>query len=122
MVSTLTCGDGDCLPRFPSDRHFHHWGRRDFCFVVRPGKLTTTLLVSTFGAVGHHRGHVLDVLLRLYCCERMAQPLVLDDGCVTDPLVLAEDAIGKRVPFPSHLERPIREVVDLDVLACQLVC
>jgi len=26
------------------------------------------------------------------------------------------------VPFPSHLERPISEVVDLDVLACQLVC
>jgi hypothetical protein len=26
------------------------------------------------------------------------------------------------VPFPSHLERPIREVIDVDVLACQLVC
>jgi hypothetical protein len=52
----------------------------------------------------------------------MAQSFVLDGGCVTDPLVLAEDAIGKRVPFPSHLERAICEVVDLDILACQLVC
>ena len=26
------------------------------------------------------------------------------------------------MPFPSHLERPICEVVDLDVLACQLAC
>jgi len=39
-------------------------GCLDCCFVVRPVKLTTTLLVSTLGAVGHHRGHVLDVLLR----------------------------------------------------------
>jgi hypothetical protein len=31
-----------------------------------------------------------------------------------------EDGIGKRVPFPSHLERPISEVVDLDVLAASL--
>ena len=52
----------------------------------------------------------------------MAQSFVLDDGCVTDPLVLAEDAIGKRVPFPWHLEWAICEVVDLDILACQLVC
>jgi hypothetical protein len=52
----------------------------------------------------------------------MAQSFVLDEGGVTDPLVLAEDAIGKRVPFPSHLKRAICEVVDLDILACQLVC
>src|SRR5258705_12812107 len=54
-------------------------------------------------------------------CESMAQPLVLDDGCVANALVLAEDPVGKRVPLPSHLERPIREVVNLDILACQLV-
>src|SRR5260370_41288548 len=110
------------LPCFPSGRHFHRGRRRDFRFVIRPVKPTRVLLVSALCAVSHPLRYMLDVLLRFHRCECMAQTLVLDDGCVTDPLVLAEDAIGKRVPFPSHLERPISEVVDLDVLACQLVC
>src|ERR1700720_481983 len=83
------------LPCFPSGRHFHRWCRRDFRFVIRPVKPTRVLLVSHFAAVGHDLRRMLDVLLRLHCCERMAQPLVLDDRGVTDPLVLAEDAVGK---------------------------
>jgi len=109
------------LPCFPSGRHFHRRGRLDFCFVVGPVELTRTLLVSALGAVGHHLGHVLDVLLRLDHSEGMAEAFVLDDGRMAYPLVLAEDPVGKRVPLPSHLERPIREVVNLDILACQLV-
>jgi len=51
----------------------------------------------------------------------MAETLVLDDGGVSDTLVFAEDAIGKRVAFPANLKRPIAEVIDLDILASQLV-
>jgi hypothetical protein len=46
----------------------------------------------------------------------MAETLVLDDCRVADTLVFAEDAIGKRVAFPSNLERSIAEVIDLDIL------
>ncbi len=52
----------------------------------------------------------------------MSETLVLDDGGVTDTLVFAEDAIGKRVAFPANLKGSIAEVINLDVLACQLVC
>ena len=51
----------------------------------------------------------------------MPQPFVFDNGGVTDALVFAEDAVGKRVAFPSHLKRPIREVVNLYVLTCQFI-
>jgi hypothetical protein len=51
----------------------------------------------------------------------MAEAFVLDDGRMADTLILAEDAIGKRVPFPSNLDRSVGEVVELDLLACQLL-
>jgi hypothetical protein len=51
----------------------------------------------------------------------MSQPLVLDDRCVTDTLVFAEDPVGKQLTFPSHFKRPICEVVDLNVLTCQAI-
>ena len=50
----------------------------------------------------------------------MAEPLVLDDRRVTYPLVFLEDAVGKRVPFPAHLKRSIREVVKLNILTAEL--
>jgi len=51
----------------------------------------------------------------------MTQALVLDDCGMAHTLVLAEDPIGKRVALPAHLERPVGEVVDLDILTRQLV-
>src|ERR1700733_9812479 len=107
------------LPCFPSGRHFHRFGRGEFCFVVWPVDLTRALLVSALGAVGHDLGQALDVLLGLHSSECMAKPLVLDDGRVTHALVFAEDTVGKRVLLPSHFERSICEVIDLDVLTCQ---
>jgi hypothetical protein len=38
---------------------------------------------------------VLDVLLRLHCCERVPQPFIFDNGRVADALVFAENAVGK---------------------------
>src|SRR5260370_42398005 len=64
-------------------------GAPRFLLCSRARRVTRTLLVSALGAVGHHLGHVLDVLLRLHPCESMAQPLVLDDGCVANALVRA---------------------------------
>ncbi len=64
---------------------------------------------------------MLDVLLRFHRCECVAEAFVLYDSGVAYALVFVEDAIGKQVTFPSHLERPICEVVNLDILACQLL-
>jgi hypothetical protein len=62
-----------------------------------------------------------DILLRLGDGQPMTQTLVLDHCRVAHPLIFAEHAIGKRVAFPAHFESPIGEVVDLDILAGQLV-
>jgi hypothetical protein len=40
---------------------------------------------------------------------------------VAHALVFAGDPVGKRVPFPSHLEWSIREVVNVDILTDQLI-
>ena len=62
----------------------------------------------------------MDVLLRLDRAQPMTEPLVLDGGRGTYPLVFLEDAVGKRVPLPAHLERSIREVVELGILTAEL--
>lgn len=61
---------------------------------------------------------MLRVLLGLQGSECMSQPLVLYDGRVVDALILAEDAVGKQLTLPSHLQWPICEVIDLDILTC----
>jgi hypothetical protein len=71
-------------------------------------------LVFTFG---WYFGSCL--LLRLDEGQRMAKTLVLDGGGVADALVLAEDTVGKRVAFPSHLQSGIREVVKVNVLTAE---
>jgi hypothetical protein len=113
--------DSFIVPRFPSGRHFHRGRRGEFCFVVWSIELARALLVSDLVTISHDLRQSLDILLRLHSSECMSQPLVFDDGRVTDALIFAEDAIGKRVTFPSHLERTIRKVIDLDVLTCQTV-
>jgi hypothetical protein len=69
--------------------------RCEFSFVVWPLDVTRALLVSDIVTVDHDPRQVLDILLRLHSSECMSQPLVLDDGCVTDALILDEDAVGK---------------------------
>ena len=64
---------------------------------------------------------MLEFLLQLQKRERVAQPLVLDDGCMADTPILFEDTIGKRDALLSHLERPVRIVVKLDVLPGELL-
>src|ERR1700730_18767922 len=83
------------LPCFPSGRHFHRGRRHDFRFIVGPVKLPASLLIAELLAVGPYLRLMLDVLLCLHHRECMAQSLVLDDCCMADTLVLAEDAIGK---------------------------
>jgi hypothetical protein len=72
-------------------------------------------LYPCFAAVSHDLRYMLDVLLRV------AEAFVLYDSGVAYALVFVEDAIGKQVTFPSHLDWPICEVVNLDILACQLL-
>ena len=50
----------------------------------------------------------------------MAQALVLDDGGVTDPLILAEDAVGKQKPFGSRLKSDVWEVIDIKILTTEI--
>jgi hypothetical protein len=109
------------LPCFPSGRHFHrvHRGRPlDFRCVIWPVDAARVLLVSVLGAVGQDLRQVLRVLLGLDCSECVSQPLVLYDGRMVDTLILAEDPVGKQLTLPSHLERPICKVIDLNVLTC----
>jgi hypothetical protein len=48
----------------------------------------------------------------------MAELLGFSDGFTIHTLRLAADTVGKRLPFPLHLERPTSEVRDLDVVYC----
>ena len=43
----------------------------------------------------------------------MTETFVLNDGCVVDSLVLAEDPVGKRAAFPPYLDRSLREVIKI---------
>src|SRR5271168_1360559 len=105
-----------CFPRFPSGRHFHRGGAVGFWDVIRPIDSPRVLLVSALVAVRLDLWFMLKILLCLHGSECVAEPFVLDDGGVTDTLVFAEDAIGKRIAFPANLERSIAEVINLDIL------
>ena len=69
------------------------------------------LPVSGLLAVVHNLRDRLEILLRLDDRKRMAESLVLNDGGVADTLILAEDAVGKRLPLPSNLQRTVWRVV-----------
>src|ERR1700722_2204972 len=62
---------------------------------------------------------MLHVLLRFDDRQYMAKAFVLDDCGVTDALILAENAVGKRLAFPSDLQASVREVIKLNVLTGQ---
>jgi len=51
----------------------------------------------------------------------VAQTLVFDDRSVADSLILAEDAVGKQKTPGTYLQPAIWKVVDIDVLATQIV-
>jgi hypothetical protein len=40
---------------------------------------------------------------------------------VADSLVLIEDAVGKHLSLPAHLQPPVSEVIEIYVLATQLL-
>ena len=110
-----------CFPHFPSGRHFHRGRRGAFRFVVRPVELTRILLVADLLTVGLHLRLALDVLLCLDDSQSVAESLVLDDRCVADTLVFAEETIGKRATLRSDLKCAIRELVEIDVLSTRCV-
>jgi len=60
-------------------------------------------------------------LLRLDDRQRMAESFVLDDRRVADTLVLAEEAIGKRVSLRSDLELAVRELIEINISTAQTV-
>jgi hypothetical protein len=64
---------------------------------------------------------MLHILLCFDQCESVAQSLVVDDSCVANTLLFAENSIGKQESLPPDLEGPVREVVKLDVLACDVL-
>ena len=86
-----------CFPRFPSDRHFHRGAQPGFLGLIRAVGRSRVLLVACFFAVRQHLRVTFEILLRFDQRERVPQAFVLDDCGVADTLVLAEDAIGKRV-------------------------
>jgi hypothetical protein len=110
-----------CFPPFPSGRHFHRFGWGECFFVIGPVQLTRTFLIPTLCAIDHDLRCPLDFLLSLDDLECMTKALVLNGCSMADALVFAQDAIGKQVPLPAHLKRSICEVVDLNVLAGELV-
>jgi hypothetical protein len=51
----------------------------------------------------------------------VAKTLVLDDRSVADSLILAENAVGKKKPPGTYLQSAIWKIVDVDVLATQIL-
>ena len=107
--------DGFIVPRFPSARHFHRFGRRDDFYRARQPFRVAVLLT-----VGSYLWSLPRILLRFDQRQRMTESLVLDDGCWVDSLVLVEDPVGKRMSLPAHLQPAIREVVEINILAATL--
>ena len=52
--------------------------------------------------------------------QRLAEPLVLDDGALVDAADLVEGAVGQRQALVADLHPPVGEVVDRDPLAGQV--
>jgi hypothetical protein len=51
----------------------------------------------------------------------MSEALVLDDGSMAHALILVEDPVGKHLSLPAHLQAPISEVIEIDILAAKLL-
>src|SRR5579875_1911622 len=109
--------DGFIVPRFPLDRHFHRGARTRFLDEVWAVDRPRVPLVASLLAVGHHLGRELKVLLRFHQGKCVTEAFVLYYGSVTDTLVFAEGAVGKRYALPANLERSVEEVIEFDVLA-----
>jgi hypothetical protein len=62
----------------------------------------------------HTEAQIIEILLRLNHCQRVAEPFVLNDGRAADTLILAEETVGKQKSFPSDLWWPVRNVVEFD--------
>ncbi len=113
-----------CFPRFPSGRHFHRFCGHAFGFwdVIWPiDSRRRFFLYPPLSLLVMILGRCLVSCCAFTVVRACRKPLVLDDGCVAHALVFAENTIGKRVSFPTHLERSVCEVIDLDILACQTI-
>ena len=81
---------------------------------------SASFAVPVLLAVGLHDGRKPGVLLELDAGERVPQPLVLNHRRRADALVFVEDSVGKHDAVRAYLQPPIREVVQLHVLAAEL--
>jgi hypothetical protein len=97
------------------------WFGGDFGNIVRPVYLPPAFLILTLLAVGLNLYLKMAVLLCLDQSQCVAQTLVFDDRSVADSLILAEDAVGKQETPGTYLQPAIWKVVDIDVLATQIL-
>jgi hypothetical protein len=51
----------------------------------------------------------------------MTESLVLNDGRMAHTPIFIEDAVGKYLPLPAHLQSLIREVMEIDILAAKIL-
>ncbi len=109
--------DSFVVPRFPSGCHFHRGCGSDFCFVIGDEELTWSFLIAGLLAVGFDFRLALQILLCLDDRKSMTESLVLNDGCGVDSLILVEGAVGKHTSLETHLQPPVSEVIQVDVLA-----
>jgi hypothetical protein len=74
-------------------------------------------LIIDLLTVGLHLRNILQILLGLDERECMTEALVLNDGRMAHTPIFIEDAVGKRLSPPAHLQSFIREVIEIHVLA-----
>jgi hypothetical protein len=64
---------------------------------------------------------MLQILLGLDERECMPESFVLNDGRMAHTPIFIEDAVGKHLSLPAHLQSSIREVVEIDILAAKIL-
>jgi hypothetical protein len=75
---------------------FERLGKGYLLDVFRPIDLSNSFLIAALLTVGLHLRRKVRVSLCLDNGKSVAQALVLDDCCGTDPLIFTEDAVGNQ--------------------------
>ena len=78
-------------------------------------------LITDLLTVGLHLRDVLEILLRLDDRQGMSKALVLDDCSMAHALVLVENPVGKHLSLPAHLQTSVGKVIEVDILAAQIL-
>jgi hypothetical protein len=78
-------------------------------------------LITDLLTVGLHLRDVLEILLRLDDRQCMSKALVLDDCSMAHALILVEDPVGKHLSLPAHLQTSVGKVIEVDILAAQIL-